>query len=246
MDSTLGCKPHSRYNRTPGLAQLSTSGRENSKQCLFCFRSHWPSQFAFPHFSEFLNPLLCVTLWRPPKPWCVKGSKTSKNLAGRSSGHHASSKDAPSTVSKVTWWELGTNGSQMRKLRLHPGKGMQRIQEIGGGATGPGFFIFMATAAKTFTEREETGREPSLKKLNLKDKNWVECWETETRWRSRVRNKDKRGWDGWRASPTRWTWVWASAERWWWTGKPHVLLSMGSQRVRHDQGTELNQTDDRR
>ena len=65
MDSTLGCKPHSRYNRTPGLAQLSTSGREHSKQCLFCFHSHWPSQFAFPHFSEFLNPLLCVTLWRP-------------------------------------------------------------------------------------------------------------------------------------------------------------------------------------
>ena len=48
---------------------------------------------------------------------------------------------------------------------------MQRIQEIGGGPTGPRFFIFMATAAKTFTERGETGREPSLKKLNLKDKN---------------------------------------------------------------------------
>lgn len=59
----------------------------------------------------------------------------------------------------------------MRDLRLHPGKGIQRIQETGGGASGPGFFIFMITAAKTFTERGETGREPSLKKLNLKDKN---------------------------------------------------------------------------
>ena len=27
---------------------------------------------------------------------------------------------------------------------------------------------------------------------------------------------------------------------WWWTGKPGVLQSMGSQRVRHDWGTELN------
>ena len=32
-----------------------------------------------------------------------------------------------------------------------------------------------------------------------------------------------RGWDGWTASPTRWTWVWASSGSWWWTGKPGVL-----------------------
>ena len=31
------------------------------------------------------------------------------------------------------------------------------------------------------------------------------------------------GWDGWMASPTRWTWVWASSMSWWWTGKPGVL-----------------------
>ena len=51
---------------------------------------------------------------------------------------------------------------------------------------------------------------------------------------------DGRGWDGWMASPTRWTWVWASSRSWWWTGKPGVLLSMGSQRVRQDWVTELN------
>ena len=28
--------------------------------------------------------------------------------------------------------------------------------------------------------------------------------------------------DGWMASLTRWTWVWASSRRWWWTGKPVV------------------------
>ena len=32
-----------------------------------------------------------------------------------------------------------------------------------------------------------------------------------------------RGWDGWMASPTQWTWVWASSGRWWRTGKPGVL-----------------------
>ena len=40
---------------------------------------------------------------------------------------------------------------------------------------------------------------------------------------------DDRGWDGWMASPTQWTWVWASSRNWWWTGKPGVLQSMGSQ-----------------
>ena len=33
---------------------------------------------------------------------------------------------------------------------------------------------------------------------------------------------------------TWWTWIWASSGRWWRTGKPGVLHSMGSQRVRHD------------
>ena len=35
-----------------------------------------------------------------------------------------------------------------------------------------------------------------------------------------------RGWDAWMASPTPWTWVWASSESWWWTGKPGMLQSM--------------------
>ena len=51
---------------------------------------------------------------------------------------------------------------------------------------------------------------------------------------------DDRGWDGWMASPTRWTWVWVNSMSWWWTGRPGVLWFMGSQRVRHDWVTELN------
>ena len=54
---------------------------------------------------------------------------------------------------------------------------------------------------------------------------------------------DNRGWDGWMASLTQWTWVWATSGSWWWTGKPGVLQSMGSQRVGHDWANELNWTE---
>ena len=50
---------------------------------------------------------------------------------------------------------------------------------------------------------------------------------------------DDRGWDGWMASPTWWTWVWVNSGSWWWTGRPGVLQLMGSQRVGHDWATEL-------
>ena len=52
-----------------------------------------------------------------------------------------------------------------------------------------------------------------------------------------------RGWDGWMASPTWWTWVWVSSGSWWWTGKPGVLKSMRSQRVGYNWALELNWTD---
>ena len=51
---------------------------------------------------------------------------------------------------------------------------------------------------------------------------------------------DNKGWDGWMASPTRWTWVWVNSGSWWWTGRPGVLRFMGSQRVGQDWATELN------
>ena len=54
---------------------------------------------------------------------------------------------------------------------------------------------------------------------------------------------DDRGWDGWMASLTRWTWVWVNSGSWWWTGRPGMLRFMGSQRVRHDWVTELNWTE---
>ena len=51
---------------------------------------------------------------------------------------------------------------------------------------------------------------------------------------------DDRGWDGWMASLTRWTWVWVNFGSWWWTGRPGVLRFIGLQRVGHDWVTELN------
>ena len=62
------------------------------------------------------------------------------------------------------------------------------------------------------------------------------CWE-----RLKAEGEgDDRGWGGWMASLTWWTWVWVDSGSWWWTGKPGELQFMGSQRVRHDWVTELN------
>ena len=65
------------------------------------------------------------------------------------------------------------------------------------------------------------------------------CWE-----RLKVGGEgDDRGWDGWMASLTQWTWVWVSSRSWWWIGRPGVLQSMGLQKVGHDWVTELNWTE---
>ena len=67
-----------------------------------------------------------------------------------------------------------------------------------------------------------------------REQNWVTC--------SNVDGDDKR-WDAWMASPTQRTWVWVNSRSWWWTGRPGMLQSMGSQRVGHDWATELNWTE---
>ena len=74
---------------------------------------------------------------------------------------------------------------------------------------------------------------PDSKSWHLK-RPW--CWE-----RLRAEGEgDDRGWDGWIASPTRWTWVRVGSWSWWWTGRPGVLRFMELQRVGHDWATELN------
>ena len=97
---------------------------------------------------------------------------------------------------------------------------------------------------------KEISPECSLERLMLKLKlqyfdHWCEglthlkrpwCWE------GLRAEGDDRGWDGWMASLTQWTWVWVKSGSWWWTGRPGVLRSMGSQRVGQDWATELNWT----
>ena len=53
---------------------------------------------------------------------------------------------------------------------------------------------------------------------------------------------DDRGWDGWMASPTQWTWVWASSRSWWWTGKLGMLQSRGHKES--DMTEWLNRTEE--
>ena len=86
---------------------------------------------------------------------------------------------------------------------------------------------------RTDVEAETPILRPPDVKSWLIGKDW--CWE-----RLRAGEGDDRGWDGWMASLTQWTWVWVNSMSWWWTGRPGMLQSMGSQRVRHVWATELN------
>ena len=90
--------------------------------------------------------------------------------------------------------------------------------------------------------------------LNIHWKDWCWSWNSNTLstwliwkdpdagkdWRQEEKVTTNRGWDGWMASRTQWTWVWVNSGSWWWTGRPGELQSMGSQRVGHDWATELN------
>ena len=76
---------------------------------------------------------------------------------------------------------------------------------------------------------------PPYAKSWLTGKDW--CWEG----LGAGGEGDDRGWDGWMASLTQWTWVWVNSGSWWWTGRPGVLPSMGSQRVGHNLATEQQQ-----
>ena len=78
---------------------------------------------------------------------------------------------------------------------------------------------------------------PHVKSWLIGKKPW--CWEG----LGAGGEGDGRGWDGWMASPTRWTWVWVDCGSWWWTGRPCVLRFMGLQRVGLDWVTKLNWTE---
>ena len=103
---------------------------------------------------------------------------------------------------------------------------------------------------------DQTSQSWRISVLNIHWQDW--CWSSNTlatwcenwfigkdpdagkdwRWEEKGMTEDEI--DGWMASPTQWTWVWASSRSWWWTGRPGMLQFMGSQRVGHDWATELN------
>ena len=73
----------------------------------------------------------------------------------------------------------------------------------------------------------------SCKELTHWERLW--CWE----WSGAGGEGDDRGWDGWMASLTWWTWVSVNSGSWWWTGRPGVLRFMGLQSVGQDWVTDL-------
>ena len=73
---------------------------------------------------------------------------------------------------------------------------------------------------------------PYVKNWLIRKRPW--CWG-----RLKAGEGDKRGWDGWMASPTQQTWVWINSRSWWRTGRPGLLQSMRLQRVGHRWATEL-------
>ena len=73
-------------------------------------------------------------------------------------------------------------------------------------------------------------------------KSWL-IWKDRDAGGLRAGEGDDRGWGGWMASLTQWTWVWVSYRSWWWTWRSGVLWFMGSQRVGQNWATELNCTE---
>ena len=72
--------------------------------------------------------------------------------------------------------------------------------------------------------------------------------KTEGRRRSGEATEDEMAgwWDGWMASPTQWTWMWANSRRQWRTETPGVPEPMKSQRVGQDLATEQQQPSKRK
>ena len=98
----------------------------------------------------------------------------------------------------------------------------------------------------------QTSQSSRKSTLNIHWKDWSWCWNFNTTWCKELTHwknpwcwerlkatgeEDSRGWDGWMASLNQWR-VWAHSMRWWRTGKPGVLQSIGLQRVGHDLVTE--------
>ena len=119
--------------------------------------------------------------------------------------------------------------------------------------------VLKKTLKSPLDNKEVTSQSSRKSTLNMHCKDW--CWSLSSNplatWCKELTHLkrlwcweglgagegDDRGWDGWMASLTRWTWVWVDSRSWWWTGRPGMLQFMGLQRVGHDWAAELNWTE---
>ena len=116
------------------------------------------------------------------------------------------------TMKKIERQRIDTLGCWRRLLSLLDWKEIQSIHPKGDQS-----WVFIG---RTDVEVET----PVVWPLDMKS--WF-IWKDALK-DSRQDDKGTRGWDGWMASPTQWTWVWVNSRSWWWTGRPCVLLSMRS------------------
>ena len=121
-------------------------------------------------------------------------------------------------VREDSWESLGLQGDPIQWIDSHP-KGNQSCIFIGGTDAEVETPILLATWCEEPTHRNRP---------------W--CWE-----RLRAGGEwDDRGWDGWMASLTWWTWVWVNSGSWWWTGRPDVLWCKESDMTEQPNWTEQN------
>ena len=105
-------------------------------------------------------------------------------------------------------------------------------------------------------QEDQTSQSYRKSTLNTLWKDWcwssktlTTWWEEPTYWKrpwcwKRLKGKGEeasRGWDGYIASLTKWTWIWTNSWKQWRTREPDMLQSMVSQRGRHDLVPEQQQ-----
>jgi len=134
------------------------------------------------------------------------------------------------------WWAsvygVTQSWTQLKWLSSSSRDPFKKIEDTKGDTKGDQSWVFIG---RTDVEAENSSTLATwCEELTHWKRPW--CWE-----RLRAEGEgDDRGWDGWIASLTQWTWVWVNSGSWWWTGRPGVLQSMELQRVGHDWATELN------
>ena len=130
------------------------------------------------------------------------------------------------------WWEITVNPGNQNNVPIKISDSSLLVSSFNSHVETQGTSINFSKAIFPSLKRNSTCLWPPHVKSTHCKRLW--CWEG----LGAGGKGDDRGWDGWMASPTRWTWVWVNSL--WWTGRPGVLRFMGLQRVRHDWVAELN------